>query len=134
MTRIDWNPSARSFRRWALAMLAGTALAGCLFEFLLEDSLAAHVVWGLGAVAFATGITGTKAAWPFYVAWMGFVWVVSWVLGTIALAFVFFLVVTPIGIVTRLVGRDRLKLRRPGPHSLWEKIPAPRREDFDRPF
>jgi len=134
MTRIDWNPSPRSLRHWALTMLVATALAGCVLEFLLGQSLPARIVWGIGAVAFATGITGTKIARPFYLAWMGFVWAVSWILGTLALAAVFFLVVTPIGILARLTGRDRLKLRRPAPGSLWEPVPAPRREGFERPF
>ncbi|MFM8365203.1 MAG: SxtJ family membrane protein [Verrucomicrobiota bacterium] len=134
MTRINWNPSPRSLRHWALTMLVATALAGCILEFLLGHSVPARIVWGIGAVTFATGITGTKIARPFYLAWMGFVWVVSWILGTIALAAVFYLVVTPIGVVARLLGRDCLKLRRPAPGSLWETVPAPRKDGFDRTF
>jgi hypothetical protein len=134
MTRIDWNPPPRALRIWALAMLVATGLAGCVLEFLLGHSVSARLVWGIGALAFATGITGTRIALPVYRAWMGFVWVVSWALGTLALGAVFFLVVTPIGIVTRLAGRDRLKLRRPAEGSLWEPVPTPRREGFDRPF
>jgi hypothetical protein len=134
MTRIDWNPPPRALRIWALVMLVATGLAGCVLEFLIGHSMSARVVWGIGVLAFATGITGTRVALPVYRAWMGFVWVVSWVLGTVALAAVFFLVVTPIGLGARLAGRDRLKLRRPAAGSLWESVPAPRREGFDRPF
>jgi hypothetical protein len=134
MTRIDWNPTPRALRIWGSVMLVATGLAGCVLEFLLGYSISARVVWGIGALAFATGITGTRVALPIYRAWMGFVWVVSWVLGTVALAAVFFLVVTPIGLGARLAGRDRLKLRRPAVGSLWGKVPAPRREGFERPF
>jgi hypothetical protein len=134
MTRIDWNPTPRALRIWGVVMLVATGLAGCVLEFLLGHSMSARVVWGVGALAFATGITGTRVALPVYRAWMGFVWVVSWVLGTVALAAVFFLVVTPIGLGARLAGRDRLKLRRPAAGSLWGKVPAPRREGFERPF
>jgi hypothetical protein len=57
---------------------------------------------------------------------MGFVFVVGPVIGTLALAAVYFLVVTPLGLAARLAGRDRLGLRRPAPGaSLWQSLPAP---------
>ena len=43
--------------------------------------------------------------------------------GTLALAVVFFLVVTPLGLAARLAGRDRLGLRRPSPGAtLWHSL------------
>jgi len=134
MTRIDWNPTPKGLRRWAVTMLAGTAVAGCVLEFLLGQPLPARVVWGFGAAAFVTGITGTRAARPVYLAWMGLVWVVSGVLNFFALSVVFFLVVTPIGLAARLSGRDRLMLRRPEPGSLWREAPPSRTDRADRTF
>ena len=136
MVKIHWHPAPGELRRWAVAMLVGTALGGAVLHFFLHQPLAARVLWTYGTLSFATGLTGTMAARPFYLLWMGFVWTVATTVGTLALAAVFYLVVTPIGLAARLLGRDRLGLRRPLPtvSSFWEKTP-PRREDrFDRPF
>ncbi|MBU6183241.1 MAG: hypothetical protein KGR46_10580 [Verrucomicrobia bacterium] len=134
MLRIDWNPPPAALRRWAVAVLAGTAIAGAILHFLLNHTTAATVLWSFGALAFATGITGTRAARPFYMAWMGLAWLISQTLGTAALAIVFFFVATPIALATRLLGRDRLLLRRPAADSLWGKSPPVRTDRFDRPF
>lgn len=134
MLRIDWNPPPAALRRWALTVLAGTAIAGSILHFLLNHTTAATVLWSFGALAFATGITRTRAARPFYMAWMGLAWLISQTLGTAALAIVFFFVATPIALASRLLDRDRLLLRRSGADSLWVKSPPVRPDRFDRPF
>ena len=136
MVHINWHPAPRELRRWAIAMLLGTALGGLVLHFLLDQPAAARVLWTFGVLSFATGLTGTLVARPFYLLWMGFVWSISITLGTIALAVVFYLVVTPIGLGARLLGRDRLHLRRPSPAttSFLEKAPPMRADRFDRPF
>jgi hypothetical protein len=56
---------------------------------------------------------------------MGFVWVVGTLIGTLALAVVYFLVVTPLGLAARVAGRDRLGLRcPPAGASLWQPLSA----------
>lgn len=136
MVKIHWHPAPGELRRWAVAMLVGTALGGAVLHFLFHEPLAARVLWTFGALSFATGLTGTVVARPFYLLWMGFVWTVSTTLGTLALVVVFYFVVTPIGLVARLFGRDRLHLRRPSAtvSSFWEKSPPMRVDRFDRPF
>ncbi|GGB55133.1 SxtJ family membrane protein [Blastomonas aquatica] len=54
----------------------------------------------------------------------------------IILGAMFFLVVTPLALVLRAVGSDRLALKRaPASQSYWvERDPAGRKANFDRPF
>lgn len=136
MIPIDWHPSPVALRRWGLLMLLGSAVGGCVFYFLFGHPVAARVFWIFGSVSFLTGLTKTKAALPFYLVWMGLVWGISTTLGTLAMALVFFFVVTPIGLVARVFGRDRLGLRRPAPDrmTLWQSVPPRRGDRFDRPF
>ena len=83
-------------------------------------------LWGFGFFSLVTAGTGTRLGLPAYWLWMGFVFVVGTVIGTLALAVVYFIVVTPLGLAARLAGRDRLGLRRPAPGaSLWQPLPAP---------
>ena len=136
MIHINWHPTSTELRRWGAVMLFGTAAGGCVLYFLLGQPALARSLWVFGALSFSAGVTGTRAALPFYLVWMSLVWVISQTLGTLALAAVFYFVVTPIGLAARLCGRDRLKLRRPPPGTptLWEKVPAVRQDRFDRPF
>jgi hypothetical protein len=134
MTHIEWTPTPQALRKWAWVMLAATGGAGCVMSLMAGRLYPAFAIWGIGLVAFGGGIVKTSVSLPIYRGWMGFVWVVSWVLGSVAMALVFFLVVTPMGLVARMCGRDRLVLRRPGPGSLWQPVTAVRRNGFDRPF
>lgn len=136
---IDWHPDARHLRRWAIvtAILLGTA--GAIFRFVDWGMFAAGrpiapFLWGFGAFALATAGTGRRIGLPAYWAWMGFTWVVGTALGTVALGAVFYGVVTPLGAVARIFGRDRLDLRpaQPG-QSMWRPLPE-RRHDPERQF
>jgi hypothetical protein len=53
--------------------------------------------------------------------------------GRAALALLFFIVVTPLGLVLRMLGKDLLRLRRPpGAQSYWSDAPRP--SPLDRLF
>lgn len=130
MITIDWHPSGAHLRRWAVTVAAGLALSGSLFQFIdwgvfRAGHGLAPWLWGFGVLALVTAGTGTRAGLPAYWAWMGFVWLIGTTIGTVALAAVFFLVVTPLGLAGRLAGRDRLALARPAPRgSQWQPLPA----------
>lgn len=136
MITIDWHPSPTHLRRWAVTVAAGLGVSGSLFQYLdwgvfRAGHGLAPWLWGFGAVALVTAGTGTRLGLPAYWAWMGFVWIVGTLIGTAALAAVFFLVVTPLGLVARLAGRDRLTLRRPAPaDSLWRPLPQTAHDPF----
>ncbi|MFM1904110.1 MAG: Saxitoxin biosynthesis operon protein SxtJ [Planctomycetota bacterium] len=130
MITIDWHPSPAHLRRWAITVACGLAISGSLFQFVPWGIFrAGHGLapwlWGFGLVALATAGTGTKLGWPAYWVWMGITWTIGTAIGILALGAVFFLVVTPLAVVARLAGRDRLGLRRPAAGaSLWRPLAA----------
>lgn len=136
MTPIDWKPGPLELRRWGILMLVGTAIGGGILQVLLDRPEMARALWVFGAVSCVSALTCPKAGYVCYLLWMGFVWLVSSVLGTLAMGAVFFLVITPMGLVARLCGRDRLKLSRPAPGvaSFWQPAPRQRLDRIDRPF
>lgn len=139
MITIHWNPTSAELRRWALWTSAALALMGTLFflEFfgLLPRARGmALVLWGFGAFALLTAGTGTRIGLPAYWLWMGFVFVVGTVIGTVALAVAYYLVVCPTALVARVRGRDRLRLRDPRGASMWTPIPNSGRHDPERQF
>ena len=128
MITINWHPAPVELRRWAVTVAAALAVSGSLFQFVDWGMFrAGHGLapwlWGFGLIALVTAGTGTRLGMPAYWLWMTFVFLVGTTIGTLALAVVFFLVVTPLGLAARLAGRDRLGLRRPSPGAtLWHSL------------
>lgn len=139
MIEIDWKPTPRMLRQWAVLVAAALAAVGSLFHFVDWGVFAAGrgiapFLWGFGAFALVTAGTGTRIGLPAYWAWMAFVLVVGTAIGTAALGAVYFLVVTPLGLAARLVGRDRLELRGVRGRSMWRAIPNGGMHDPTRTF
>jgi len=139
MTTIQWKPSPRELRQWAALLGPMLGLVGALFYFLEWGIFRGGeglgvVLWTFGGVAMLTGLTGTKLGWPTYWVWMALVYAITWVIGHAALAMVYFAVVTPLAMVGRLIGRDRLRIRGPSAASYWCDQPDGASHDPERPF
>jgi hypothetical protein len=65
---------------------------------------------------------------------MGFVYVISSVITYAALSLVYFGVVTPLALLARLLGRDRLQLRTRGQRSYWHALDPARGHNPERQF
>lgn len=78
-----------------------------------------QVMMPVGAVLVMLGLLWPRALfWP-NKAWMGLAEVLAFISTRIILAFVFFVIVTPIGIIKRLSGWDPLHRRAPAADSYW---------------
>lgn len=124
---MNWHPSPREMRQWALIMAPALGLVGSLFYFVdwgifFGGQGFAKFLWLFGAFAFVTGITGTKLGLPAYWAWMAFVYAISSVITFSALTLVYFGVVTPLALLARLLGRDRLQLRSRVRATYWRTM------------
>jgi len=139
MTTINWHPTPKQMRQWAMILAVALGLVGSLFYFVDWGIFAngqgfAKFLWIFGLVAFLTGITGTKLGLPAYWIWMGFVYVVSSLIGYGALTLVYLLVVTPMALFARVLGRDRLQLRQSGAPSYWHSLESQRSHNPERQF
>jgi len=82
--------------------------------------------WLGGAVAWAAlALICPRLLAPLYRLWMKFGHVLGWINARIILSLVFFVVVTPIGIVMRLLGKDLLRMRTPKSASYWIRRDQP---------
>ena len=80
----------------------------------------------LGGLLVFFGVVYPPAlVWPNRV-WMRFAEALSYVSTRVILAIVFFVVITPIGVVRRLTGWDPLGRRRASANSYW--VPYPERQ------
>ena len=56
---------------------------------------------------------------PIYILWMTFAVVLGWVMTRVILSLVFYFIMTPIGLLTRLLGEDFLALKKSNLGSYW---------------
>ena len=93
--------------------------------------------WVLGPVGAALVIAGAAVPTrlgPVQRAWMGFAAAISKVTTPIVMGVLYFVVITPVGLVARRFGHNALTRSRT-PTSVWvRRAPGARRGDLDRQF
>jgi hypothetical protein len=134
---VNWQPDRKALRQFGVAMLVGFGIIGAVAYAVadVDQPVTPLVLWGFGLVAGLLGLSGTRAALPIYWFWMALAFVVGGVMGRVLIAAVFYLVITPYGLLLRAIGRDRLQLRRPGSDTYWHPIKPPvESPDYERQF
>ena len=119
------------------ALLVAAVLLGIAAWNLYRGRTTVLLIFGaLGAGLALAGLLVPPAARAFHTAWMRFAVVLGHVNSRVLLTLVYYLVVTPYGVVTRLVGRDPLRRRGAEAGSYWVERKATRqtREQFERLF
>lgn len=127
--------SRRSLVRFGRTMGIAFLVLGTLLFFL-----GAHPTRGLwlGAIGVAfLLLVWFKPEWlrPIRKGWMAFAFAIGWVMSRVLLTVFFLAVITPTGVVMRLLGRDPLGVKAEG-ESYWILREAGRRapEDYERLF
>lgn len=99
----------RELRKFGL--LVGGVLLALGILFLARGKR--HFPWflGPGVALLFLGLVAPRWLKQVYLAWMSMAIVLGFVVSTLILTLFFFLVITPIGLVARLCGRDFLSLK-----------------------
>jgi hypothetical protein len=126
---LNWRPDARELRRFAVAMLIGFTVLGLLSVWRAWGITTASIIlWSTGAVlaiaAFIPGL-GRVAYLAVYLPTS----IIGYVVSNVILALMFFLVITPIGILLKLMGKDVLQQRRQKNSSQWTPVTDVKTED-----
>ena len=119
MIAIDWNPTHRFLRQFAGLFVLFFTIIGAV-RFYKDDPTMAYVLWSIAPV----GLVGL--AWPsfmryVYVTWMALFFPLGWTVSMVILSTIFYLVVSPIGLIMRLCGHDPCQRRLdPDTTSYWK--------------
>lgn len=110
---------------------------GVVLWYRAPDGGAAAVLWWIGGPLVVLGTALPRLLKPFYYAWMALAVVLGFVMTRLILTVFFFVVLTPVGLVFRLLGRDPLsrKLDRQA-SSYWldKEYPIADRTRFEKFF
>ena len=135
LVTIDWKPNPRELRKFGVSMIIGFAIIGTIFLLVLDRRNAAIVCYAFGAVAGALGLTGAKVALPVYWGWMAIAFVMGNIVSRVLLTLVFYLLITPMGLMRRVFGHDALQLRRRAVSTYWHDVPpVPNKGRYERQF
>jgi Na+/proline symporter len=133
-TRLTGRPwSAAEGRRFGLTLGAAFALLGGLLWWR------GHAVGALASIVVATVVAAAGLIIPARLepverAWMKLAHALSWVTTPLFMGVVYFLVITPIGIVRRSLGRSALHRSRAAPSYWVARDITARRSDLERQF
>ena len=118
---INKNPSAKELVKFGATFLGGMAVIGLLYYFVFHNEPLAKGLWIAGGVVFALSFIPPVAR-VLYIFWMGLGITMGLVTSPIILALVFLLLVTPVGLVFKLIQRDAMKRKMDkGAATYWEE-------------
>jgi len=136
LVEINKNPSVRELRWFGLILVAFCGMVSGMLYAKFRWPVAAWIPLGSAVVVAAVYYAVPAVRRPIYLGWMYAFLPVGMVMSFLLLAAIFFLVFTPIGLVMRLVGRDRIPRRfAPQATTYWVKRPPARPpESYFRQF
>jgi hypothetical protein len=127
---VDWNPNARQLRTFgviaavvSVALAAVTVWRGSILGMTLEHTKAQQVVYALTVIAAMCAVlawTMPHVLRPLYVLATAISLPIGFAVSYLVLIILFYLVLTPLGLTFRLLGRDALARRlEPLAESYW---------------
>jgi saxitoxin biosynthesis operon SxtJ-like protein len=131
--RIPARLSRGEARRFGLVVGSAFLVLGTL-AWWRGRPLASQVFWVVGAALILFGMVLPAALRPVHRAWMGLALTISKVTTPIFLGIVYFGIITPVGLVRRVLGQDPLKRKRTG-DTFWVPLKAGQKQsDMKRQF
>ena len=117
---MNWRPSPRELRVFAVVQLVAAAVIAWLLHRRLGWDTAAIGLIGTSLIALVVGMASPSVLRPLFVGWMLAAFPLGWAMSHVMLASVYYFVLTPIGLLLRLGGRDSLQLKqRPDANTFW---------------
>tara|TARA_Y100001958_G_C21037370_1_gene408199 strand:- start:230 stop:640 length:411 start_codon:yes stop_codon:yes gene_type:complete len=106
--------SIRSF-----GVTIGIILIAIAITLFAKNNLFLKSLGIISSVFLILGIIAPIMLKPFYLIWMIFAMILGWIMTRVILSLIFYFIVTPIGIIARLLGEDFLALKKVSSDSYW---------------
>ena len=109
-------------------------IAGILF-YKERESYELIIFFGIAFIGL--GLGKPIILKPFYLVWMNFAVVLGWLMTRLILGLLFFVVVSPIGLISRLFGKEFLELKNSSLNSSYWNYKNSRRishQNFEKQF
>lgn len=127
--------SKRNLRNFGLSVgFVCVVISGLLFW---KEKEAFPYFFTIGLLLLCCGSALPLMLKPFYIVWMGFAVILGWIMTRLILCLLFYLVVTPIALGSRLAGKQFIDLKWDAKqYTYWNdlKLNASTREGYKKQF
>ncbi len=136
MGLLEKRDATRNDLKWFGLILAAVFGIIGLLLWRRGHPTAGHVLWIIGATLPAVYYLAPPTQRLMFSVWMGLTFPLGWVISTLVMLLVFYLVLTPMGLIMRLLRRDpMLRAYDHAAASYWEPHdPAGRPSRYFRQF
>ena len=134
LVEINWHPGRKELRGFGIAALVAGSLVSVLLYALKGLAIQwAAAIFAAGCVIFLGSLMSLKLTRTIYLGLILVTLPIGWVVSFLLLAAFYFLLITPLSLVFRLIGRDPLHRKfEPRADSYWVTHSPP--EDVERYF
>lgn len=109
---INKNPSRYELRMFSgIGMPIFCAIMGAWRLHQSGDLILATILWGIGLLVAVIGLRWPTFVRPLFLGWMYAIFPIGWTISHLILAVIYYLVLTPIGLMVRLFRPDQLGKR-----------------------
>jgi len=119
MIAINDNPSRRELRQFAGIWFPVFWLIAGGWFFLADAPRVAMAAGVCGLVVGAIGVARPRVMHPIYLLWLYAAYPIGFVVSHVVLGLIFYVVLTPVGLVMKLVGYDPLQRRLRTSRTYW---------------
>jgi surface polysaccharide O-acyltransferase-like enzyme len=123
---LDRQPSRLERRIFGMLFAIFFGLLGAMVLLKSGSTRVPVVLWAFGLAVGVAYSAVPALRWPIYSGWTRATYPLGWMVSHAAMALIFFGVLTPCGLLLRVLGRDPMQrsLRR-GAASYWAKLEPP---------
>lgn len=107
----NWRPSRDDLRKFGDVSLAMLVLLALVFRWRGMTAETGLIMAAVGLVIYVLSRISAKLVKPLYLAMQAVGLPIGWVLSHVVLGIFYYLVLTPVGLVFRLIRRDPLQRR-----------------------
>ena len=111
LIKLNKTPSRRELFIFGAMFAAFFGLIGGLVLWKSQTLTAAYVIWSIAAFITILFFAVRPIRKPIYLGWIYLAYPIGWVVSHTAMAVIYYLVFTPIGLIMRLLGRDPMERR-----------------------
>jgi len=131
LVSVNWNPSSKDLTVFRiLSAVAGVLLAIVFYALGDADPRWCIAIITVGAGIALSGFVSLRLTRCLYIGMVAVTLPIGFVFSVVLLAVVYYGLLTPLGLVFRLMGRDALRRRfDPEARSYWVSHPQTRRVD-----
>lgn len=112
LIEINLNPNKSELKWFGLLLLAFFGLLGGIIYWVNSESAVPPILWSVGLVVCIIYYSLKPLRLPLYRAWMKLISPLGWLFSHFLFGIIYYLLLTPIGLILRIFRHDPLRRRR----------------------